>query len=157
MITFYCSHCQKKLGASEKHAGKDVKCPDCAGRIRAPQGEPAVEIELETEPQAYDLAVDEPIAPEDSPHIPTPSDEEGTASQTDDRSESVDSLLSSFAYPIRGSGKYALLAVVLFIMALDFIAMIPLVSLLLLVLGIISVLFSRLFGQDYCPFCGRGR
>ncbi|HEX5472149.1 MAG TPA: biopolymer transporter ExbD [Lacipirellulaceae bacterium] len=35
-ITFRCPYCGKKLGASERSAGKQKTCPNCRGRVTVP-------------------------------------------------------------------------------------------------------------------------
>lgn len=40
MIKFPCALCKKKIGVSEKYAGKEVKCPGCGQSVRVPKAGP---------------------------------------------------------------------------------------------------------------------
>src|SRR6185295_13365815 len=46
-ITFRCPYCGKKLGASEKSAGKEKTCPNCRARVRVPTPEAALAAKTE--------------------------------------------------------------------------------------------------------------
>ncbi|MBM83983.1 MAG: hypothetical protein CMJ78_25795 [Planctomycetaceae bacterium] len=73
LIAIECQSCGKKIKASDKHAGKRVKCPNCSNTVTIPTATPAVDppaVSEPAEPAAAEV-VSPPVAETEMPVIDT--------------------------------------------------------------------------------------
>jgi DNA-directed RNA polymerase subunit RPC12/RpoP len=182
MIKFRCSGCSKKIGVPVEYASKQVRCPHCRNAVVVPKPEtesaseaeliPETQaenlIELEAEPETESIWTDEMLSP--SVSIPSPETPESQLSVTSDMEESpqseqphkaVNSLAGSIVYPIKGTGKYMLIALTVTLIGLNLISKLPVLRIIPIIIGFIlpwyffayltKIISSSAAGDDELP------